>query len=160
MVVHKHTHHSVFFSHGFLIPTSCLLFWVLCNSKVGTGFLRASHYQPKHTQREGTAQRDRLRWQRQPFLSTQPHVLCQAVIQLAASTFLSKPTRDKGCGAVAQAYTGRFSIYGFFYPAPQTQEWLVAVTPIWQNKWWKQTFLKTINHFHTTNTSKHGRPNI
>lgn len=51
----------------------------------GTRFLGASHYQPNHTQ-----QRDR----RQPFLSTQPHVLCQEVIQLTASTssFLSKPT--------------------------------------------------------------------
>lgn len=86
----------------------------------GTGFLGASHYQPNHTQREGTVQRDRLRWQRQPFLSTQPHELCQAVIQLAASTssFLSKPTpRQSLWSSGTGVHRAEFSIYGFFYPA-------------------------------------------
>lgn len=103
----------------------------------GTWFLGASHYQPNHTQREGIAQRDRLRGQWQPFLSTQPHVLCQEVIQLAASTpsFLSKPTRRQRLWSRgALVHRAEFSIYGFFYPSHQTQEWLVAVMPIWQNK--------------------------
>lgn len=99
----------------------------------GTWFLGASHYQPNHTQREGIAQRDRLRGQRQPFLSAQSHILCQEVIQLAASTpsFLSKPTqRQRLWSSGALAHRAEFSIYGFFHPSHQTQEWLVAVMPI------------------------------
>lgn len=83
-------------SFSFLLPwlSGCCVTAKWGQLACRTRFLGASHYQPNHTQREGIAQRDRLRWQWQPFLSTQPHVLCQEVIQLAASTssFLSKPT--------------------------------------------------------------------
>lgn len=127
------TRHSGFFPHGFLIPTSCLLFWVLCDSKVGTVSLPGCMVprsltlstQPHTT--EGIAQRDRLRGQRQPFLSTQPHVLCQEVIQLAASTpsFRSKPTlRQRLWSSGALVHRAELSIYGFFYPSHQTQELL------------------------------------
>lgn len=99
----------------------------------GTGFLGASHYQPNHTMGRNSPERqaDKVtataisEYTATRTVSSSNSTCCQH-IQLPFQTHTRQRLWSSGTGV----HRAEFSIYGFFYPAQQTHEWLVSVTPI------------------------------